>query len=156
MFQNSFSQAEDKISYLDMNYIIYNSIAGKNIINNIELLQNKSVTKLKEREKAIKIKDNEIQSQKNILTKDELTLRIKILKDEIKQFNIDRENLIKEHETKKKINLEKLIQTISPYLEEYMKNNSIGIIINNNSLVIANSKYNITNDILDIVNKNIK
>ena len=87
---------------MNINYIIKNSIAGKSIIKKIDLIKDEGVKKLKEREKSIKAKDEKIKAQSNILTKDEINLKIKELKEEVKKFNIDRENLINQYESKKK------------------------------------------------------
>ena len=152
----SSSYSDDKVSFLNINYIIKNSIAGKSIIKKIDLIKDEGVKKLKEREKSIKAKDEKIKAQSNILTKDEINLKIKELKEEVKKFNIDRENLINQYESKKKKDLDNLLTKISPILKNYMKENSIGIILNQKNIFIANSEYNITQNILKLVDESIK
>jgi len=96
------ANAESKIYYLDMNFIINNSDAGKEILKKIDEFKNKSMGDLKKKEELIKRKQNEFNSQKNILSQDEITTRIKNIEDEVQKFNSERKNLINEYEIKKK------------------------------------------------------
>ena len=45
---------------------------------------------------------HEFNSQKNILSQDEIKTRIKNIEDEVQKFNSERKNLINEYEIKKK------------------------------------------------------
>jgi Skp family chaperone for outer membrane proteins len=157
LFINStISHSNEGISFLDMNYVIINSISGKLVLEELDKVKNKNIQKLKLRENKIKDKENEINKQKNILSETELKSKIVLLKEEINLFNNDRQDLIQKYEIQKKDALDNLVKKVSPLLEVYMKENSIGIILNQNDVLMGNSKYNITKDILNIVNKNIK
>ena len=45
------------------------------------------------------------------------------------------------------------MKSIRPVIEDYIKKNSISIVLNQKNLFIADKKYDITNDILKILNK---
>lgn len=45
---------------------------------------------------------------------------------------------------------------MSPIIEKYMSSNSINIIMDKKNIFIATSKYDITDKIIDLLNKNIK
>ena len=96
------ANAENKIYYLDMNYIINNSDAGKKILKKIDDFKNKSMEDLKKKEETIKIKQNELNSQKNILSQDEIETRINKIEEDVKKFNLERKKIINEFEMKKK------------------------------------------------------
>ncbi len=149
------ANAENKIYYLDMNFIINNSKAGKIILSKIEEFRNKSMEDLKKKEELIKTKQNELNSQKNILSEDEIKTRIKKLEEEVKKFNTERKNLINEYEIKKKNDIEKLMNKISPLLEEYMDQNSIDFILNQSSVLISKSKYNLNEKIINLLNQKL-
>ena len=53
------ANAESKIYYIDMNFIINNSNAGKVILKKIDEFKNQSMEDLKKKEEIIKSKQNE-------------------------------------------------------------------------------------------------
>ena len=50
----------------------------------------------------------------------------------------------------------KLISKLTPILEEYSKKNSIRIIVQKKNIVMGKKEDDITNDILELVNQNVK
>ena len=152
----SLSNSSDQIKFININYIINNSNAGLKILDNIDKMKNNLINELKEKEKKIKEKEIMLKGQQNILEKKEFDKKISLLKDEINQYNIEREKAIKEIDIKQKEDLEILIKKITPLLESYMEKNSIGIIFNENSVFFAEKKYNASEDILKLVNDNLK
>ena len=99
LFMNStISHSNEGISFLDMNYVIINSISGKLVLEELDKVKNKNIQKLKLRENKIKDKENEINKQKNILSETELKSKIVLLKEEINLFNNDRQDLIQKYE----------------------------------------------------------
>ena len=152
----SLSNSSDQIKFININYIINNSNAGLKILDNIDKMKNNLIKELKEKEKKIKEKEIMLKGQQNILEKKEFDKKISLLKEEINQYNIDREKAIKEIDIKQKDDLENLIKKITPLLENYMEKNSIGIIFNENSVFFSKKKYNASEDILKLVNDNLK
>ena len=100
----SYSFAESKIVYLDVQYIIDNSNIGifyKKKVKSIQA-ENKKQISLKENE--IKEKEIEINNQKNILKKDEIENKVKKLNILLKQYQNERNRQNKQIiEEKKKI-----------------------------------------------------
>ncbi len=155
-FNLTFTYANEKINYMNLDYVIKNSISGKLILKEINLLQKKNFQTLKSKEKIIKDKENTILKQKNILTENDFNSKITALRNEIKEFNEDRKKLMSEFENKKKSDFDNLLKKISPLIEEYMKKNSIDFIFNQNSVFVANKKFDISDEILKLVNEKIK
>ena len=138
-----------------MNFIINNSDAGKVILKKIDEFKNQSMEDLKKKEELIKKKQNEFNSQKNILSQDEIKTRIKNIEDEVQKFNSERKSIINEYEIKKKKDIEELMKKISPLLEEYMEQNSIDFILNQSSVLISKSKYNLNEKIINLLNEKL-
>ena len=138
-----------------MNYIINNSDAGKKILKKIDDFKNKSMEDLKKKEETIKIKQNELNSQKNILSQDEIETRINKIEEDVKKFNLERKKIINEFEMKKKNDIAQLMKKISPLLEKYMDENSIDFILNQSSVLISKSKYNLNEKIINLLNQKI-
>ena len=49
-----------------------------------------------------------------------------------------------------------MINKLTPILEEYSKKNSIRIIVQKKNIVMGKKEDDITNDILELVNQNVK
>ena len=152
----SLSNSSDQIKFVNINYIINNSNAGLKVLDNINKMKKNLKKKLKKKKKKIKEKEVMLKGQQNVLEKNEFDKKISLLKEEINQYNFDREKAIKEIDIKQKEDLESLIKKITPLLESYMEKNSIGIIFNENNVFFAKKKYNATEDILKLVNNNLK
>ena len=55
---------------------------------------------------------------------------------------------------KKKIELDEFMKFIQPIIENYVKEKSITIVLNKKNIFIASKEYDITDDIINIVDKN--
>ncbi len=64
--------------------------------------------------------------------------------------------MLNKFKKKKQQDLEKFLIDINPIIQEYMKNNSIDIVLDKKQIFIGNSKNDITQDILVLVNKTFK
>ncbi len=152
----SHSYSSEKIVYLDLEKIMQESIAGKSIITQLKKKRESSTSKLKKKEKDIFEKEKKLISQKNVLSKDEFEKKIKELRNEISNYQKDR-NKASNNITKLRIKAStKLISKLTPILEEYAKKNSIRIIIQKKQIVMGTKEDDITKDILELVNEKIK
>ena len=145
-----------KISYVDIDKIVSQSIAGKEITKTLNNLNNKNSKKFKEKEKKLVDEENDIIKKKNILSKEELDVKIKTLQGNVinfkKDIKIARANLDK----KRLEATAKLISVLNTILSEYSKKNSISLIIQKKNIVIGKSDLDITSQILKLVNAKIK
>ena len=156
IFQSDSYSNEKKIVYLNLDLIFQNSIPGSLILKELKDQNKKNIEKFKTRESDIRNEEQDIIKKKNILSKEEFEMKVLSLKDKMKTFNKEKEiTFIKfEKEKKKKLNI--LISKITPLIEIYVKENSINIVLNEKNLFIASKNFDITNQIIEIVNKNIK
>ena len=101
-FLNIFSivQAAEKFAYVDIDFLLNQSLAGKSITKKLETKYKTNIEKFKITEKELIDKEKKIISQKNILSQDVFKKKINDLKNEVKVFNEDTGNdtndLIKE------------------------------------------------------------
>ena len=59
--------AEEKIFYLDVNFLLSESEAGKFINNELQIINNKNIEEFKKIENSIKTEEEKLLKQKNIL-----------------------------------------------------------------------------------------
>ncbi len=150
------SFASEKIVYLDVEKIMQESIAGKSIISQLKKKREALISSFKKREKNIIEKEKKLISQKNVLSKDEFEKKLKDLRNDVSNFQKDRNKTqIDINQSRLKASA-KLIQSLNPILEDYSKKESIKIIIQKKHIVIGKKEDDITKDILEIVNKKVK
>tara|TARA_B100001939_G_C16626808_1_gene481705 strand:- start:78 stop:590 length:513 start_codon:yes stop_codon:yes gene_type:complete len=154
--KQSESIAEQKITYLNLEKILNDSISGKKIIKNLEELKNINANSFKKISEEIRNKEENILKQKNILSKEEFEKKIINLRQEVDQFNKERNKTIKEYEITKKNELDNFLKIITPFIEKYIAENSVGLVLNQKNIFIADKKYDITEKIIAIVDENLK
>ena len=157
LFVSSYSYSvEEKIVYLNLDYIYQKSIPGKLILEELNKNRKLNIEKFKEKESEIRATEQDLIKKKNILSKEEFDLKVRTLNEEMQKYNKSREKAILEFDENKKKKLNDFLVKITPLIENYVKENSINIVLNQKNLFIASKKFDITDQIIQIVNENIK
>ena len=88
--------AENKIAYIDINYILNNSAAGQSISEHIKKIKKDKIDQFKITEQKLTDKEKDLIKKKNIIDKNEFEKQANILKNEIeiyrnekKKFNVE-------------------------------------------------------------------
>ena len=150
------SQANENIRFININYIIKNSNAGK-ILNNIIEKKNKKFTnELNQIGKSLEDKKNKIISQKNILKKEEFEKLIKEYDTEVKNFNEKRKNKTNELNNFSAMSKKKILDLLNPLIKDYLQKESIQILLQKEKIVFGDEKLDITKEILDKFNSKHK
>ena len=124
--------------------------------NLLKSKQESSVSKFKKKEKDIIEKEKKLISQKNVLSKEEFGKNIKDLRDEIIEFQKDRNKAFNEIAKLRVKASTNLLKKLNPILENYSKTNSISMVIQKKHIVIGKKEDDITKDILELVNQQVK
>ena len=93
--------ANEKIAFIDLNYIMRNSEAGKSIntfINNLSKEKNKSLKLL---ENEIKKDENELISKKNIIEENIYNKKVNEIRIRINDYKLEKQNFNKNLNKKK-------------------------------------------------------
>ena len=150
---NAFSK---NIVYLDIQYIIDNSDLGifyKSKINKL-VDNNKENSKIKKKE--IKQKEEEINNQKNLLSKEEIEKKIVSLNKLVKNYQIEQNKKNKLVIDEKKIYTSKILKLLNPLLTNYVEKNKITLVVDKKNILIGIKSLDITPDILKILNDETK
>ena len=83
-YTNSF--AEEKIVYLDINFLLSESEAGKYINNELKKINNKNVEEFKKIENSIKTEEEKLLKKKNILKEVEFNNKVNKLREKNKSY----------------------------------------------------------------------
>ena len=148
--------ASETVTFLDLDAVLNNTQKGKSIVNKLNDLKNLNSSNFKNKSQEIKKKEQELINKKNILSEEEFEKSIISLKKEIEVFNQDNNSNMLKYENLKKKELDKFINEITPLIENYIIENSISLVINQKNIFIGNNKYDITDNIINIVDKHLK
>ena len=144
--------AKDNIVFLDLDYILSNSNKGKMILSELENLNKENLKKIKTKEDLIKKEEKDIINQKNIISEEIYSERVTNLKKKIKIFRNDKNELVKSFANQREKKINNFFQIINNILANYVEKNSIDLVLNKKDILIGKNEYNITSDILEIVN----
>tara|TARA_Y100000780_G_C13612655_1_gene389167 strand:+ start:120 stop:644 length:525 start_codon:yes stop_codon:yes gene_type:complete len=156
LFCNNLSYAENLIVYIDMEKILNESKSGMSINKQLEKIHKMNIKEFKKIEDELKKKEESIIAQKNILSKEDYTKKIKILRDNTNSYRKNRQEKINLLTKKRMESSSKLLSIINPILSDYSKVNNISIILQKKNVVLAKTDLNITNKIINILNSKIE
>ena len=148
--------SEQKIAFINMDKVISISNPGSSILQQLTDLNNKNLKFLKNEEKKFKEKEAKLISQKNIISEADFQNRINELKSEIKDYNQNRIKMIEDFNKLKVNNTNNLLKLINPILVKFSNDKEISIILQKKDLVVAKTELDITDEIIKIVNKDVK
>tara|TARA_B100000123_G_scaffold58382_1_gene40671 strand:- start:410 stop:934 length:525 start_codon:yes stop_codon:yes gene_type:complete len=150
---NAFSK---NIVYLDIQYIIDNSDLGIFYKSKINKLTDNNKENLKIKKNEIKLKEEEINNQKNLLSKDEIEKKIVSLNKLVKNYQIEQNKKNKLVIDEKKIYTSKILKLLNPLLTNYVEKNKITLVVDKKNILIGIKSLDITPDILKILNDETK
>lgn len=141
---------------IDLDYVFKNSNVGKKI-SETSISKKEALIKEKNKiEAKLEKQKNDIMSKKNVLDKKEFEEKVISHQKEIKDYQIKMNNDLKkvnDEFIKKNIEFKKKVDQL---LIKYSKENNIDLIVSKNSVVLSNTKIDMTKQILEIVNNKIK
>jgi Skp family chaperone for outer membrane proteins len=149
-------KANDKISYLDIDYIITNTIVGKSLLENFKKEEKLKVEKFKTSDEDFKNKEKKILAKKNLVTNEEINKELRSLQIEFQNYRKNKIKEIDELKAKRNRNILNFIKLINPIIEKYMSDNSIAILLDKKNIFIASKNYDITKNLITLIDKDIK
>jgi outer membrane protein len=148
--------SEQKIAFIDMDRVISTSKSGSSILKQLTDLNNKNLDFLKKEEKKFKEKETKLISQKNIISENDFKNKVDELKSEIKDYNQNRNKLMADFNKLKVDSTNDLLKLINPILVKFSNDKEISIILQKKDLVVAKTQLDITDDVIKIVNSEVK
>ena len=145
--------AEEKIAFIDLNYVYSNSKIGKKIIKEVENKKKDLNKDFKDFQSKLENEKKDLINKKNVLSEDEYKKKILILENNLKKYNeiIAKKNKeLTDYQNKSK---NEFANTLRATLENYAKENSISMILRKEQILIGINRLDVTKDILELVNK---
>ena len=148
--------SEQKIAFIDMDKVISTSKSGSSILKQLTDLNNKNSKFLKDEKKKFQEKETKLIAQKNILSETDFKNKLNELKSEIKNYNQNRNKMLADFNKLKIDNTNNLLRLINPILVKFSNDKEIAIILQKKDLVVAKTQLDITDEVIKIVNSEVK
>ncbi len=145
--------AQEKIAFIDLNFVYSNSKIGKKMIKEISNKQENINKDFKDFQNKLDKEKEKLLSQKNVLAEDEYKKKIIALEQDLKKYNEiiskKRKDLI-DYQNKSK---NEFIKKLQSTLQKYASENSLSLILRKEQILIGSNQLDVTKDILELVNK---
>ena len=148
--------AVEKIVFVDLQFILSNSSAGKSLYSQIKKIEKQKIPKIEKTQTELRNEEKKLISQKNILEVNEYKKKVNLLKKKIILHNNEKKILLDSLKNKRFKGRNEIINAMTPILKDYASKNSIALIIQKNNILLGDTKIDITNEILELLNKKIK
>ena len=148
--------SDEKILFIDMDKVISTSNPGLSILKQLNNINNKNSTILNKEEKQLKEKEKKLISQKNIISENDFKTKVNTLKVEIDKYNQNRNKIITEFQKLKVDNTNKLLKLINPILIKFSNEKKISILLQKKDLIIGKTELDITEEVIKIINTEVK
>ena len=156
VFFFKFQSAYSSIVYIDVDFIINNSEIGKISLSKLDTINKKNLDNLKKNQSELRKIENELKKKENIISTEQFDKEIKALKLKFQEFNNEKENMVNDFKKKQKKELGTVLEKINIVIQEYMKTNSIEIVLDKKNIFVGKVSSDITEKILIEVNNRYK
>ena len=106
--------------------------------------------------KSLKTMKKKILAKKNLVSNEEITKELKLLKVEFDKYRNRKIKEVEKLKVKRNRNIVNLLNQINPIIEKYMAENSIYMLIDKKNVFIANKNYDITKNLIELIDNQIK
>ena len=150
------SYANENIFYIDINYILENSIVGKSINTQIKTIQNKENENFKIEEKKLIEKEKKLISQKNILDEKQFKIELDKHKKNLSNYRNQKKAFIDNLNKKKTDYLKIVLNSLNPIISKYVEENEISLVLQKKNIIVAKKELDITIKILELLDNKLK
>ena len=142
--------------FLDFKFILNESDAGKKAQSYLKNKLESGIKKLKEKEKKIQEEEKKIIQQKKVISPEEYKKKVQNLRNKVSSLQKERNTLLETVANERSKARNELLKNLNPIIKDFMKEKNIRMVVDKKSLLLADEKLNITNDIIGLLNKKLK
>ena len=148
--------ADNKIVFLDIDFVINNTSIGKKVLNDLNKLNENNVKILKKKENELKDIENIIKSKNNLISEEEYNKEIVNLSTKITEFKDEKKKMVNDFNKKKDNEFLNLLSKIDPLIKKLMFENKIDVVLDKKNIIIGSNNSDITQDLIELINTNLQ
>ena len=143
------------IYFMDFTKVLNQSTAGKEAQDFLKKLQNDNA-KFKKISDELRESEKKLISKKNSISAEEYKKEINLLRSKVNKLQTDQRESINKVAQLRKLGREKLLKALNPIMKKYMQEKKITVILDKKNVLLGLETFEITNDIISLLNKGIK
>ena len=152
----TFAFAEQNIVYIDMKFVLNNSVAGKGAQDFLKNSLKKNQEKFVNKEKKLKEDEKNLLAKKTILTKEEYKKQTDELRKKVMEYQSERKSILDKIAEQRLTARKTLLEKLEPIIRDYIKENNISLVLDKSTIVAGSSvDFDITNIIIEKLNKEL-
>ena len=155
LFFITYSYADTKLAFIDMDKILNESKAGKAATLELNELNKKNLEILQKTGKELKEDEAKLIAKRNLMETSEFEKQINLLRENAKLYQLDRKSKLDEINNKYNLARSKILDEIKPILEKFSKDNNINIVVQKKYIIIGSTNLDITPHILKLLDEKI-
>ena len=152
----NFLKADDKVFYVDIDFVLTNTVSGKQLLKTLKKEEELKINKFKLNDDNFKNEEKKILSKRNLISEDEINKELRLLNVQFQKYRKEKIKEVNEIKFKRNRNITNFLNLINPLIEKYMADNSIYMLIDKKNVFIAKKEYDITNNLIELINNQIK
>lgn len=143
-------------AFVDIDYIIANSNIGKKVLEKIDKLDKKNIENLQKKNKSLNELEISIKNKQNVVSEEAFNKEVISFREKVQEFKNEKNQIVKNFNDYKKKELENIFKKIGPIINNYMEENSVSVLFDSKNIFMGSKKSNLTEDILNRINKEFK
>ena len=155
LFGINISFAETKVVYVDMNRILTESKVGVFVEKELTKIHKGNLDKFKKFQEAIKKDEIDLISKRNVMSGEEFNEKLKALREKSADYQKQRREKFEKINEKRNNATTEVMKSLEPILSTYAEQNQISFIIEQKSIVVGKSEFDVTNDIIEELDKKL-
>ena len=145
-----------EVYFINLKKVLNESKAGSDAQSKLLKEFESKDKKFKGESNALKKQETELITQKKTLSTEDYKKKVSALRKKNVDFQKRRRTASSDFVKKKNNARNELLKSLNPILQKYMNENNIMMIMNEKNIILANSKIDLTNIIIDLLNKELK
>ena len=147
--------AEDKVVYIDMNKILTDSKVGIFVEKELTKSHEAKLDDFKKTEEKLKKAEIDLISKRNVMAREEFDKNVKILNEKAQEYQAQRRQWFDDISQKRNKARAEVLKSLDPIMTDYFEKNNISIILYKRNVAIGTSELDITDKIIDELNKKL-
>ena len=142
--------------YIDFKFILNESEAGKKAQDHLKNKFNKGIKNIDKKKKSLQEEERKIIDQKKLIKPEEYKEKVNKLRTKVQSLQKERNQLLETVSKQRSKAKTELLKALNPIISNYMKEKKIRMVIDKKNLLLADDALDITKDIINLLNKNLK
>ena len=145
----------DNTYFMDVSKVLNNSKAGAEVQEKLKNRFDEELKKFQNDEVKIKKEESEIISQRKILSNEDYEKKVNDLRKKVADLQKNKDASLNSIAKNRNDARDALIKSVNPIIKKYMEDNKIRLIVNNQSVVLGDVTLDITDKIIELLNKEL-